>query len=382
MKIAILANDTTYTYNLRGELIQQLMSRGNELLVVGSVLSFREELTQIGCRLVDVNTGRHRKNPVQDLRLLMEYISLLKREAPDAVLSFNIKPNIYGGIACKHLKIRFLPNITGLGKALEYPGLMQKLTKWLYRIGISGAECVFFQNQENQSFFEKNCLISPTMKSVLLPGSGVDLNRFAPLPYPKGETTHFLFVSRLLKEKGIDLYLGAAKTIVRRHPNVVFHICGYCDDSRYQEIVFQAAAEGYVQYHGEQKSMQPFYEMANCVVHPSYYPEGMSNVLLEAAACARPVITTERSGCAETVENGETGYLIPIQDQEALVDAIERFLVLSRDEQEKMGLLGRQKVEQEFGRSVVTRKYVEMIYKEDSANADGEAQQCWTIKGS
>lgn len=370
MKLAILANDTTYTYNLRGELIRQLVSRGNELLVVGSLLSFREELTQMGCRLVDVNTGRHRKNPIQDLGLLRKYISLLKRETPDAVLSFNIKPNIYGGIACKHLKIRFLPNITGLGKALEYPGLIQRLTKCLYRIGISGAECVFFQNQENQRFFEQNHLIRPRVKTVLLPGSGVDLNRFVPFPYPKGETTHFLFVSRLLKEKGIDLYLGAAKKIVESHPNAVFHICGYCDDSWYQEIVSQAAADGYVQYHGEQKLMQPFYELAHCVVHPSYYPEGMSNVLLEAAACARPIITTMRSGCAETVDDGKSGYLIPTQNQEALVDAIERFLRLGRDEQEKMGLMGRQKIEREFDRKVVTQEYVQTIYQEDIAKKE------------
>ena len=375
MKLVILANDTTYTYNLRGELIRQLVALGNEVLVVGGILSFREELTQMGCRLIHVDTGRHGKNPVQDLRLLREYTLLLKREAPDVVLSFNIKPDIYGGMACKHLKIRFLPNITGLGKALECPGLMQALTKRLYRIGVSGAECIFFQNRENRLFFEKNRLMRPGVQTVLLPGSGVDLNRFAPLPYPKGETTHFLFVSRLLKEKGIDLYLGAAREIAGRNPNVAFHICGYCDDSRYQEIVSQAVSDGFVQYHGEQKSMQPFYALANCVVHPSYYPEGLSNVLLEAAACARPIITTERSGCAETVEDGKNGYLIPTRNQKALVEAIERFLQLNRDEQERMGLLGRQKVEREFDRRLVAQKYIEMIYRENNTDVDGETRQ-------
>lgn len=375
MTFAILANDTTYTYNLRGELIRQLVALGNEVLVVGSLLSFQEELTQLGCRLIDVDTGRQGKNPIQDLGLLQKYIALLKREAPDAVLSFNIKPNIYGGIACKHLKIRFFPNITGLGKALEYPGPMQMLTKRLYRIGVSEAECIFFQNKENELFFKKNHLIKCGVQTVLLPGSGVDLNRFVPLPYPKGETTHFLFVSRLLKEKGIDLYLAAAKEIVGKYSNVVFHICGYCDDSSYQEIVSQAVSDGFVQYHGEQESMQPFYALANCIVHPSYYPEGMSNVLLEAAACARPIITTERSGCMETVENGKTGYLIPVQDQNALVEAIECFLKLSRDEQEQMGLLGRQKVEREFDRSQVSQKYIEVIDRKHDENVNGKALQ-------
>ena len=380
MKIAILANDTTYTYNLRGELIRQLLDRGEEILVAGRVLSFREELIRMGCRLADVDTGRHGKNPLQDLRLLKTYVALLKKEQPDVVLSFNIKPNIYGGMACRHLKIRFLPNITGLGKALEYPGMMQKLTKRLYRIGIAGAECVFFQNRENRRFFEKNRLLKPRTKTVLLPGSGVDLERFSPLPYPKGKTTHFLFVSRLLKEKGIDLYLEAARVITERYPDTVFHICGGCDDRRYQKIVSQAVSDGYVRYHGEQKSVRPFYEMAHCIVHPSYYPEGMSNVLLEAAASARPVITTERSGCAETVDDGKSGYLIPVQNQAALVDAIERFLKLGRDGQEQMGLMGRKKAEGEFDRRLVAGKYIQIITRDDGE--DEEVRQFWTIKGS
>lgn len=363
MKIVILANDTTYTYNLRGELICRLIARGDEVLIVGSVLSFQEELTQMGCRLIDVNTGRHGTNPFADLQLLQTYTTLLKQEEPDVVLSFNIKPNVYGGMACKRLKLRFLPNITGLGKALEYPGPMQKLTTFLYRIGVSNAECVFFQNWENQKFFEKHHMLSNKSKTVLLPGSGVDLKRFDPLPYPMEKTTHFLFVSRLLKEKGIELYLEAAKVIAQKYSDVVFHICGYCDDDPYQKIVAQAAADGYVQYHGEQKSMRPFYAQANCIVHPSYYPEGMSNVLLEAAASARPIITTNRSGCGETVDDGKSGYLIPTQNQEALNNAIERFLRLSRAQQKEMGQMGRKKVEREFDRSMVAQKYIQMIDK-------------------
>lgn len=375
MKIIILSNDTTYTYHTRRELIQELLSQGNDILILSNILLFREELIAMGCRLIDVDTGRHNKNPAQDIMLLKKYISVMKQEKPDAVLTFNIKPNIYGGMASRNLNIRFFPNITGLGKALEYPGIMQKITKTLYRIGILGAECVFFQNEENKKFFEKNRLINSETQAVLLPGSGVDLTAFSPLPYPRGETTHFLFVSRLLKEKGVDLYLGAAKEIVKKNKNVVFHICGYFDDSRYKEIIFQAVNEGYVQYHGEQKEMQPFYEMANCVVHPSYYPEGMSNVLLEAAACARPIITTERSGCAETVDDGRSGYIIPIKSEDALIDALERFLMLSRDEQEHMGLMGRQKIEREFDRKIVTQKYKQMIYRKSIPWVGREAQK-------
>lgn len=259
------------------------------------------------------------------------------------MLSFNIKPNIYGGMACRHLGIRFLPNVTGLGTALEYPGPLQALTCALYRIGVSRADCIFFQNRSNQDFFASRRLISPGTRSVLLPGSGVDLGAFSPLPYPRGDTVHFLFVSRILKEKGIDLYLHAARAIRRTHPEAVFHVCGCCDDPAYRAVMESAVQAGDIVYHGEQRDMRPFYEMACCVVHPSYYPEGMANALLEAAACARPIITTDRSGCAETVEDGRTGLLIPIRDQDALTAALERFLSLSWEQRRDMGRLGRER---------------------------------------
>ena len=165
------------------------------------------------------------------------------------------------------------------------------------------------------------------------------------------------------KEKGIDLYLAAAKAIKNKYKNAVFHICGYCDDERYTDILKQAEADGYIKYHGEQKDMIPFFEMANCLVHPSYYPEGMSNVLLEAAAHARPIIATDRSGCRETVDDGETGFVIPIKDEGALISAIDRFMQMSEAEKQAMGLAGRKKMEREFDRALVVKAYMDEIDK-------------------
>lgn len=361
MKIAFITNDTTYTYNLRSQIIRRLRADGNEIIVISQPRSFISELKQMGCRLIPVEYDRHGKNPFNDILLFLRYCALLKAERPDAVFSFNIKPNIYGGMACHMLRIRFFPNISGLGTALEFPGIIQKLTSALYRVGVSDAETVFFQNRDNQSFFETRKLISSKTCAILLPGSGVDLSRFPPLPYPQGESVHFLFASRLLKEKGIDYYLHAAKAIRKTHPNAIFHVCGHIDDPKYHAAISESVSVGDVIYHGEQLNMQPFYEMASCIVHPSYYPEGMSNTLLEAAACARPVITTNRCGCAETVEDGKTGFMIPIRDETALIKALERFLTLSQEQRECMGQLGREKIEREFDRTIVAERYIQAL---------------------
>lgn len=373
MKIAILANDTTYTYNLRGALLRRLLAAGHRVTVISQLRGFWPELEAMGCTLIGIDNDRHGKNPLQDGRLLLRYLSILRQEQPEAVLSFNIKPNIYGGMACRHLGIRFLPNVTGLGTALEYPGPLQALTCALYRIGVSRADCIFFQNRSNQDFFASRRLISPGTRSVLLPGSGVDLGAFSPLPYPWGDTVHFLFVSRILKEKGIDLYLHAARAIRRTHPEAVFHVCGCCDDPVYRAVMESAVQAGDIVYHGEQRDMRPFYEMACCVVHPSYYPEGMANVLLEAAACARPIITTDRSGCAETVEDGRTGLLIPIRDQDALTAALERFLSLPWEQRCDMGRLGREKMEREFDRAIVADRYMQVLFPQKTITKERQA---------
>lgn len=373
MKIVLLANNTTHVYNSRAALLQQILSAGHQVIIVSQFRTFQSELMSMDCDLINVNINRRHKNPLQDVRLLLRYLSILRQEQPEAVLSFNIKPNVYGGMACRHLGIRFLPNVTGLGTALEYPGPLQALTCALYRIGVSRADCIFFQNRSNQDFFASHRLISPGTRSVLLPGSGVDLGVFSPLPYPRGDTVHFLFVSRILKEKGIDLYLHAARAIRRTHPEAVFHVCGYYDDPAYRAVMESAVQAGDIVYHGEQRDMRPFYEMACCVVHPSYYPEGMANALLEAAACARPIITTDRSGCAETVEDGRTGLLIPIRDQDALTAALERFLSLSWEQRRDMGRLGREKMEREFDRAIVADRYMQVLFPQKAITKERQA---------
>lgn len=361
MRIILAANDTTFIYNLRREILEGLVAEGYETAVMCQVLQFQNELEQIGCKVINIETARQGKNPFKDVALFRRYYQALKEYRPDVLLGNNIKPNVYAGLACQMLGIKYIPNITGLGTPVENPGPLQALTTRLYKMGVAGASCIFFQNSENQRFFEAHNMMPKHAKVRLLPGSGVDLKSHPAFPYPEGETVHFQFTSRILKEKGIDLYLAAAERIHAEYPNTVFHICGGCDDLAYKAILKQAQEDGYVVYHGQQKDMTPFLKQAACIVHPSYYPEGMSNVLLEGAASARPVIATDRAGCRETVEDGVTGFLIPIKDEDALVDALEKFMQMTLAQRQAMGLAGRAKMEREFDRNIVVKAYLEEI---------------------
>lgn len=370
MHVMMVVNNTTFTYNLRRELLEQLIRDGHQVSLLCPVISFQKELEAMGVRLIDVKYNRRGTNPLADLKLFATYFKHLRKERPDLILGNNIKPNAYAGLACRLLKIRRICNITGLGTALEQPGLLQKITMFLYKLGTWNAECILFQNTENEAFFRKHKMLSSKSKVVLLPGSGVNLEAHPAYPYPETEETNFLYIARILKEKGIDQYLAAAKEIRNRYPKTRFHICGLCDDEAYMEILKKAEADGDIVYHGEQNDMGQFYRTTHCVVHPSYYPEGMSNVLLEAGASARPAIATDRSGCRETVDDGVTGFVIPIKDEKALIGALNRFMAMTWEARRDMGLAGRKKVEKEFDRKTV----VKMVIDEVNRCSAGEQQ--------
>lgn len=363
-KILLLANDTTYVYNLRLALIMQLLKEKYDVYIAAQILNFKDELDDIGCHIIDVNIGRHNTNPFSDLKLLKLYKQIIKEIEPQIVLSYNIKPNVYGGMACSKYNIKFMPNITGLGTALEYPGAMQLVTKMLHKVGLRKADTVFFQNNENMQFFIKNKLLAKNTKKVLLPGSGVDLKKHVVLAYPDNKTIKFLFIARIMKDKGIDIYLDTAKYIKNKYPGTEFHICGYCDDGKYNEILDEYSRNNIIIYHDEQKNLIPFFEMANCIIHPSYYPEGMSNVLLESAAHARPIICTDRAGCRETVENNKTGFIVPIKNTEKVIEAVEKIIAMTNSERRQMGLNGRKKIEKEFDRQIVVDKYMGVIFND------------------
>ncbi len=360
MKVLILANNDVGLYKFRKELIVELLKEHDVFICLPDG-SFVKELVSMGCSFIPCNLlNRHGTNPVQELKLICWYKRMLKQYKPDIVFTYTIKPNVYGGAACASLDIPYVVNVTGLGTAVENEGILQKITLFLYHLGLRKAQKVFFQNTENCDFMLSYGAVKGAYD--LLPGSGVNLSQYEVCPYPDGNTVDFIFVARVMKEKGIDQYLNAATIIKKNHPECRFHICGFCEQD-YEEKLKKLNDEGIIIYHGLVSDMKPIYQMAACTVHPTYYPEGLSNVLLESLASSRPIITTDRSGCREVVDDGVNGYMIPCKDNQALIDAIERFLSLSLEERKQMGIAGRNKVEREFDRRIVIQKYMDEIEK-------------------
>lgn len=276
------------------------------------------------------------------------------------MLTYTIKPNVYGGMACRMERVPYITNITGLGSAIENGGIMQRIGLFLYKTSLKKASCVFFQNKENQQFFRSMRVIENNDR--LIPGSGVNLNEYKLLDYPPDDKIHFLFIARIMKEKGIEQYLDAAKHIREKYQNTVFHILGFCEEA-YENRLKDMEDSGLIKYHGMQNDVRDFHQISHCTIHPTYYPEGMSNVLLESAACGRPVITTNRSGCREIVDDTINGYIVEQQNSQDLIDQIEKFIALDYEIKKKMGLASREKVEKEFDKKIVVKAYLDEIKK-------------------
>lgn len=360
MRILILANSDIGLYKFRKELIKKLIGLGHHVIICLPNGEYIPDLVEMGCEFQECALlDRHGTNPIKEISLIKFYKEILKKMQPQLVLTYTIKPNIYGGIVCAHLKIPFIMNITGLGSAVENSGFLQLILLNLYKVVLKKARKVFFQNEDNKNFVLRKC--GKIKAFDILPGSGVNLNEYELLEYPSSPI-NFVFVARIMKEKGIDQYLEAAKYIKHKYSYTNFHICGFCEEE-YTDRLKKLEEEGIIIYHGSVRNMKEIYQHTSCTVHPTYYPEGLSNVLLESAACGRPIITTNRPGCREVIENGVNGYVIREQDAEDLIEKIEKFLQLSWEERKKMGIQGRLKVEREFDRNIVINKYLNEVRK-------------------
>ncbi|MFK3936223.1 glycosyltransferase family 4 protein [Alkalihalobacillus sp. NPDC078783] len=358
-KVLFLVNHDVVIYNFRKEIVESLIEHGHDVIISSPYGERIDDLIAIGCKYEKIEFDRHGINVFNELKLIKYYKNLIKRVQADVVLTFTIKPNIYGGMASKSLGIPYIANITGLGTAVENDGIMQKITTILYKNAFKNINRVFFQNEENMNFFKKKNIA--TNKHKLLPGSGVNLNDFKLLDYPKDDVIEFVFISRIMKEKGIDEYLEAAKFIRNKYPNTRFHICGFCEGD-YENKLFDYHNSELIIYHGMVRDIREILKKVHCTIHPTYYPEGMSNVLLESAASGRPLITTNRSGCREIIDNNVTGYLIEEKNSEDLILKIEEFINLGYQLKKNMGLNGNEKVKREFNRNIVVDEYIKEVH--------------------
>lgn len=355
-KILILANNDVGLYNFRKELIKRLLTDECDVYISCPYGHKIDELINIGCRYIQTDINRHGTNPIHELKLVNHYRNIMGNIEPDVVFGYTIKPNIYGAMAAKKYNIPFIANITGLGTAVENTDVLQKIIIQMYKNAFSEIQTVFFQNEENKQFFINHGIALD--KHKMLPGSGVNLDHFTLQEYPlTNNSIEFVFISRIMKEKGIDQYLEAAEYITQKYPATKFHICGFCEEE-YEETLKNYQDRGIIKYHGMVNDIREILRITHCTVHPTYYPEGLSNVLLESAASGRPIITTDRSGTRETIDEGVNGNLVKSRDTKNLIEVLETFIHLPYDKKREMGKRGRKKIVKEFDRQIVIDKYI------------------------
>lgn len=355
-KILIITNHSYMLYQFRRELIQELMKE-NEVVLSMPFVGHEDDFKGMGLRCIETAVDRRGINPKTDFRLLRTYYQMLKKEKPDLVITYSIKPNVYAGLACGMLNIPFCANVQGLGTAFQKPVLAQFVTV-LYKMAFRKVQTVFFENGGNAEEFRKRRII-PAEKQKVLPGAGVNLEHYSYQPYPKNDVVHFLYLGRIMKEKGMDELFTAVKRLKEEGYKFVLDLVGFFEDE-YKEQVEELQEQGIAVFHGFQQDPRPYYGAADCVVLPSYH-EGMSNVLLEAAATGRCLITSNIPGCREAVDQGKTGILVNVKDADSLYRAMKKVLELSADKLEILGVRAREKMEAEFRKEIVVSETIKML---------------------
>ena len=356
-KILILTNHSFMLWQFRRELITALMAEGHSV-VIGTPFGDRvEDFRSLGIKMIDTPLHRRGINPVEDAGLLARYFRILRAEKPDLVVTYSIKPNIYAGFACRVLGIPYCANVQGLGTAFQKKSIALLVTR-MYRSALKKAKTVFFENTANANLFAQKGIISGEQQCVLS-GAGINLEFHTVQPYPERSPVHFLYLGRLMKEKGIGELFEAVRQLHEEGFSFHLDLVGFYEDE-YKEAAAQLEQLGIATFHGFQPDPRPYYGACHCVVLPSYH-EGMSNVLLEAAATGRPVITSDIPGCREAVIPGESGLLCTVQDTQSLKMAMKQFLSLSSSQRAQMGRAGRSFMESRFDKKTVVEATIRKL---------------------
>lgn len=362
MKVMILANFDVGLYQFRRELIEELLKE-NEVIIALPYGELVEPLKEMGCRFIDTPMERRGMNPLKDIMLYQEYRKLLKAEKPDLVITYTIKPNIYGGYACRKQGIPYAVNITGLGTAFQNEGMLKKMVTLMYKKGLKKAKVVFFENEENRQIFVNEGIVQEDI-THRLNGAGVNLEKYKVAEYPHGEKIKFLFMGRVMAEKGIDELFSAMQRLITEGVNCELDVLGGYEEN-YKEKIEQYETEGWLKYHGFQNDVRFFIEACHCFVLPSWH-EGMANTNLESAASGRPVITSNIHGCLEAVEDGVTGFLCTVKNVDDLYRVMKRMCALSYEERKAMGLAGRRRMEEIFDKKKVVEATINGLLGEET----------------
>ncbi len=351
-KILILANNSTGLYNFRKDLIEGLINRGYEVVASTPANGMLDELTALGCKLIKTNFKRRSIDPLNELKLYKKYKEIIRTENPNLVITYTIKPNIYGGLACKKCGVEYACNITGLGTAFERGGFLKKMAIELYKWALKGVKVVFFENAPNRDLFVQLGIVEEK-KTHVLHGAGVNLSKFEVKPYPDNACFRFLFIGRVMVEKGVKELLNAFSRLREEGYNCRLDLVGSSQEDLSHEME-KLITTGCLFAHGYQRDVRPFIENCDCFVLPSYH-EGMANTNLECAASGRPIITSDIPGCREAVVENVSGLLCQPKNAEDLYEKMKTMLLKPRQERAAMGMEGRKHMENVFDK----RKVVE-----------------------
>ena len=351
MKIMILTNSSNGLWGFRQELIKELLKK-NEVIAMTPYDGFVEELNELGCKTIELSIDRRGLNPIKDMKFFLDCLKIIQKEKPNLVITYTIKPNVYGGFACRLKKIPYAINITGLGTAFEKEGLLKKIAIIMNKVSCKKARVVFFENEENRQFFVKEHIVKES-QTYRLNGAGINLERFKMLPYPKGDTIKFLFMGRVMAEKGIDELFIAMQKLVSEGIKCELDVLGRYEEN-YKEKIHKYEEDGWLHYYGYQEDVRPFIEKCHCFVLPSWH-EGMANTNLESAASGRPIITSNIHGCLEAVIENKSGFLVEKKNAEELYLAMKKFVCLPYEERLKMGVLARKHMENVFDKKIVVK---------------------------
>lgn len=363
VKVVIALNTAWNLVNFRSGLIKALVARGYDVVAVAPEDGYASQLQILGCRYLPLPMDNKGIHPGRDLLLLVRFFTLMRAEKPDVFLGYTVKPNVYGSLAAHALRIPVINNVAGLGSVFIKGGWLNQLVRGLYRIALSRSAKVFFQNDDDRHLFVSGSLVSETVTDCL-PGSGVDLVKFRPSPLPARHVVRFLLIARMLWNKGVGEFVEAARLLKQRGIDADCCLLGFLDVQNPAAIsrkqIEDWVTEGVVRYLGVSDNVRNEIAQADCIVLPSYR-EGTPRTLLEAAAMARPIVTTDSVGCRDVVDDGVNGFLCKPKDASDLADKMRRIVSMSPAEREFMGLRGREKVEWEFDEQIVIDMYISAI---------------------
>ncbi len=360
----IALNTAWNLVNFRSGLIRALVSHGYDVIAVAPADEYAHQLAALGCRFIPLPMDNKGTHPGRDLMLLMRFVRLMRKERPDVFLGYTVKPNVYGSLAAHLSSVQVINNVAGLGTVFIKAGWLNRLVRTLYWVALARSRKVFFQNEDDRELFITGGLVDGALTDRL-PGSGVDLKKFEPASLPGRSQMRFLLIARMLWDKGVGEYVEAARLLKRRGLNAEVCLLGFLDVENPAAIsksqMDEWMAEGVVRYLGVSDNVREEIAQADCVVLPSFYREGTPRTLLEAAAMARPIITTDSVGCRDVVDDGVNGFLCRPKDASDLADKMARMIAMSHAERKAMGLRGREKVEREFDEKIVIAKHLSAI---------------------